>query len=160
MTAIESVGPRLMLSPVVRVDLHRVQASARQVVEGRHDLPSDWAGLVSDLSRELLPGWTEDWLMWERNRWDQMRVYALESLAQQFQTAGQYLPALQSALAAMTVDPIRETAHRLVIEVHLAEGNVACALKRYRDYRAFLRRELNVGPSQQMTRLVKDLAPT
>ncbi len=123
-------------------------------------MPIDWADLVSDLSRELLPGWAEDWLIWERDRWDQMRVYALESLAQQFQAKEQFLPALQAALAAMTVDPIRETAHRIVIEVHLAEGNVASALQRYRNYRAFLRRELNVGPSQQMNQLVKDLMPT
>ncbi|MGW6793855.1 AfsR/SARP family transcriptional regulator [Streptomyces chartreusis] len=159
-TAIESVGPRLLLSPAIQVDLHRVRASARQVMEQGQPLPTDWADLVNDLSRELLPGWAEEWLMWERDSWDQMRVYALEDLAQQFQATQQYLPALQAALAAMTVDPIRETAHRIVIEVHLAEGNVASALKRYRDYRAFLRRELNVRPSQQMTQLVRDLTPT
>ena len=160
LTAIESVGPRLMLSPSVCVDLHRVWESARHVTEGVGTLPIDWASLVSDLSRELLPGWSEDWLILERERWDQVRVYALEGLAQQFQVADQYLPALQAALAAMAVDPIRETAHRIVIEVHLAEGNVANALKRYHDYRAFLRRELNVAPSRQMPQLVRDLSPT
>ncbi|MGW9594350.1 AfsR/SARP family transcriptional regulator [Streptomyces chartreusis] len=159
-TAIETVGPRLALSRHVRVDLHRVWESAHQVTEGVRPLPIDWTSLVSDLSRELLPGWYEDWLTVERERWGQMRVYALESLAQQFQAADQYLPALQAALAAMAVDPIRETAHRIVIEVHLAEGNVANALKRYRDYRAFLRRELNVAPSPQMTQLIRDLSPT
>jgi DNA-binding SARP family transcriptional activator len=159
-TAIESVGPRLLLSPAVRVDLHRVWTSARQVIEGGQPLPIDWASLVGDLSRGLLPGWAEEWLIPERDSWDQLRVYALESLAQQFLATDQYLPALQAALAAITVDPIRETAHRIVIEVHLAEGNVASALKRYRDYRAFLRRELNVGPSQQMTQLLRDLTPT
>lgn len=156
-TAIETFGPRLVLSPAVDVDLHRVWESARQVLEGRQPLPANWAGLVSDLSRELLPGWAEDWLILERERWDQMRVYALEGLAQQFQQMEQYLPALQTALAAMAVDPIRETAYRIVIEVHLAEGNVASALKRYRDYRAFLSRELNVAPSPKMTQLVRNL---
>jgi DNA-binding SARP family transcriptional activator len=159
-TTIESVGPRLMLSPAVRVDLHRVWESARQVMEGVRTLPIDWASLVSDLSRELLPGWCEDWLILERERWDQLRVYALEGLAQQFQATEQYLPALQAALTAIAVDPIRETAHRIVIEVHLAEGNVANALKRYHNYRAFLRRELNVAPSPQMTQLVRNLSPT
>lgn len=159
-TAIDTVGPHLMLSPAVQVDLHRVWESAHQVTEGMRPTPVDWTALVSDLSRELLPGWTDDWLILERERWDQLRVYALESLAQQFQAKGQYLSALQAALAAMTVDPIRETAHRIVIEVHLAEGNVANALKRYYDYRAFLRRELNVAPSPQMTQLVRDLSRT
>ncbi|MFF0737753.1 BTAD domain-containing putative transcriptional regulator [Streptomyces chartreusis] len=160
MTAIETVGPRLMLSPTVHVDLHRVWESAHQVTEGTGPFPNDGASLVSDLSRELLPGWYEDWLILERERWDQIRVYALEALAQQYQSTHQYLPALQAALTAMAVDPIRETAHRIVIEVHLAEGNVANALKRYHDYRAYLRRELNVAPSAQMNQLVRDLSPT
>ncbi|TRO56199.1 bacterial transcriptional activator domain-containing protein, partial [Streptomyces sp. IB201691-2A2] len=119
-----------------------------------------WDRLVEDLSQQLLPGWEEDWLALERERWDQMRLYALESLAQQFQSASQYLPALQAALAATAVDPIRETPHRILVEVHLAEGNVASAIKRYRDYRRFLQRELRVAPSPQMTQLVRNLTPT
>ncbi|MGW1374425.1 bacterial transcriptional activator domain-containing protein [Streptomyces sp. NPDC002446] len=157
---IDSVDRRLLLTPSIRVDLHEVWASARQVIAGHGPLPVGRDGLIGDLSRELLPGWAEDWLVLERERWDQTRVYALESLAQQFQSAGHYLPALQAALAAMTVDPIRETAHRIVIEVHIAEGNLASAVKRYQDYRAFLHRELRVAPSRQMTQLVEDLMPT
>jgi DNA-binding SARP family transcriptional activator len=159
-TAIECVGQRLIIAPTVCVDLHRVWESARHVIERQRPLPNDLDSLVADLGRGLLPGWFEDWLTLERERWDQMRVYALESLAQQFQAAEQYLPALQAALAAMAVDPMRETSHRIVIEVHLAEGNIASAVKRYQDYRAFLHRELNVAPSPQMTELVRNLTPT
>lgn len=51
--------------------------------------------------------------------------------------------------------------HRIAVEVHLAEGNVACAVKRYEDYRRLLRRrEWKVGPSPRMTRLVRDLTRT
>ncbi|MBT2393405.1 bacterial transcriptional activator domain-containing protein [Streptomyces sp. ISL-1] len=159
-SVVDCVGQRLVLSPSIRVDLHGVRESARQVIKGQAPLPPEWDRLVGDLSRELLPGWTEDWLLVERERWDQMRVYALEGLAQQFQAAEQYLPALQAALAVIAIDPIRETAHRMVIEVHLAEGNVASALRRYRDYRAFLQRELRVAPSPRMTELVQNLTPT
>jgi DNA-binding SARP family transcriptional activator len=159
-TVIDSVGQRLLLSPSIRVDLRGVWESARQVIEGLSPLPLGWETLAGDLSRELLPGWTEDWLLMERERWDQMRVYALEGLAKQYQAVEQYLPALQAALAAIAVDPIRETAHRIVIEVHLAEGNVASALKRYQGYRAFLQRELRVEPSSQMAQLVRNLTPT
>lgn len=130
--------------------------SARQIVDGATPSPVGWDALVDDLSRELLPGWSAEWLLTERDRWGELRVYALESPAQQFQEGEHYLPALQAAIA---VDPIRETAHRIVIEVHIAEGNVAGAIKRYHDYRAFLRRELKVVPSPQMTRLVQNLLP-
>ncbi|MGW2086283.1 AfsR/SARP family transcriptional regulator [Streptomyces sp. NPDC001880] len=159
-TLIDSVGQRLLLTPSTQVDLHEVRASTRQVMAGHSALSVDWDRLIGDLSRELLPGWAEDWLILEREYWDQTRVYTLESLAQQFQTAGDYLPALQAARAATAVDPIRETAHRIVIEVHIAEGNIASAVKRYQDYRAFLQQELRVAPSQQMVQLVQDLMPT
>lgn len=160
MDVIDSVGQRLLLSSSIRVDLHEVRERARQVIEGSSPLPFDWDSLISDLSQGLLPGWTEEWLTLERERWEQMRVYALESLAQQFLTADYYLPALQAALTAIDVDPIRETAHRILIEVHLAEGNVASAIKRYRDYQAFLQREMSVAPSPQMTQMVQNLRPT
>ncbi|MEV4506018.1 AfsR/SARP family transcriptional regulator [Streptomyces klenkii] len=159
-TVIESAGQRLLLSSTLRVDLHHAWAEARQIIDESMSLPGAWEGVVGNLSRELLPGWTEGWLLLERDRWDQMRVYALESLAQQLQQQQHYLPALQSALAAVAVDPFRETAYRIVIEVHLAEGNVASAVRRYRDYRAYLRRELNVTPSSRMTQLMRDLMPT
>ncbi|MEU0646063.1 AfsR/SARP family transcriptional regulator [Streptomyces umbrinus] len=159
-TVIDSDGPRLLLASSLHVDLREVWESARQVVEGQRPLPAEWECLIGKLGRELLPGWSEDWLLMERERWNQMRVYALEELAQHYQAAEQYLPALQAALAAITVDPIRETPHRMVIEVHLAEGNIASALQRYRGYRAFLKRELNVEPSPQMAQLVRNLTPT
>lgn len=154
-TVIECVGQRLLLSPSVHVDLNAVGDCARQVLDGISPLPQ--SSLIDDLSRELLPGWSEEWLMTERDSWDQMRVYALESLAQQFQAAERYLPALQAAWAAIAVDPLRETAHRIVIETHIAEGNVASALKRYQEYRRYLYRELKAAPSAQMTELVRDL---
>ncbi|WP_121751237.1 BTAD domain-containing putative transcriptional regulator [Streptomyces sp. E2N166] len=157
---INSVGQRLALTSSIRVDLHQVQDVARQVITGQRPLPTEADHLIAGLSRELLPGWTEEWLPMERERWGQMRVYALESLAQQFQSAGNYLPALQAALAAIAIDPFRETPHRIAIEVHISEGNVASALRRYQDYRAFLHRELRVAPSRQMAQLVQALMPT
>ncbi|MFC8095440.1 BTAD domain-containing putative transcriptional regulator [Streptomyces sp. NPDC057301] len=159
-TVIDSVGQRLLLSPSIQVDLYDVWDSARQIISGLNSVPDNWDRLAGDLSKELLPGWTEEWLFLERERWSQTRVYALESLAQQLQVAGHYLPAVQAALTAIAVDPIRETAHRIVIEVHLAEGNVASAIKRYQDYRSFLQQELGVGPSPQMAELVRDMMPT
>ncbi|MFJ8034716.1 BTAD domain-containing putative transcriptional regulator [Streptomyces sp. NPDC096032] len=156
-TVIECVGQRLRLSDSVGIDLHRTAESARQIIAGQSPLPAGGETLVEDLSKELLPGWSEDWLTLERERWDQLRVHALESLAQQFQEEQQYLQALQTALAAIAIDPFRETAHRTLVEVHVAEGNFASALKRYHDYQAFLQQELDVAPSPQMTQLVQEL---
>ncbi|MFE5894897.1 bacterial transcriptional activator domain-containing protein [Streptomyces sp. NPDC056462] len=120
-------------------------------------MPANLDQLVEDLAQPLLVGWDDEWLAIERRRWDQMRPYALESLAQHFLADGRYLAAQQAALAATAVDPYRETAHRIAIEVHAAEGNVASAIKRYEDYCRRLQRELSVSPSPRMTQLIQDL---
>ncbi|MGW1957580.1 AfsR/SARP family transcriptional regulator [Streptomyces sp. NPDC001920] len=157
MNVITSVGQRLLLSPDVHVDLQEAWEGARQGAEGSWPLSNDWEDLLNKLGKELLPGWLDEWLTLERDRWDQLRVYALENVAQKFQAAGQYMPALQAALEAISVDPFRETAHRIVMEVHLAEGNIASAIKRYQQYRTLLLRELRVAPSRQMTQLIRDV---
>ncbi|WP_030240494.1 AfsR/SARP family transcriptional regulator [Streptomyces sp. NRRL S-350] len=154
---IETAGRWMRLSPAVRVDLREARRSARQVVAGLSQLPASCDELVDDLAAELLPGWEEEWLSLERERWDQLRLYALESLARQLCASERYLAALQTALAAIAIDPVRETAHRVVVEVHLAEGNIASALRSYQRYRSFLQRELNVAPSPKMTGLVRNL---
>ncbi|MFK0114025.1 BTAD domain-containing putative transcriptional regulator [Streptomyces sp. NPDC091217] len=156
---IDCIGQRLRLSPLVRVDLHRLRAAARHIVDGTGPPPDDSEALIDDLTRELLPGWPDDWLQLDRERWNQMRLYALERLAQRLMNSRQYLPALQAALAATAIDPIRETAQRIVMEVHLAEGNVASAVRCYQHYAKFLMHELEVSPSQQMTGLLKGLVP-
>lgn len=160
--AIDSVDHSLALTPAVSVDFREAWDAADRLVSGHGTLPgsSDGDRLVADLSQVLLPGWDDEWLLIERERWDQLRLYALEALAQQFQTQGRHLSALQTSLAAVSIDPFREIPHRIAVEVHLAEGNVACAVKRYQDYRRLLQMELKVAPSPQLTRLVRDLTRT
>lgn len=158
-TLIHCVGQRLHLAPSVRVDLYELLRKARQIVEPS-PRTSEGPGhqeIIDGLSRELLPTWTDDWLLPERARWDQVRLHTLETLAQQFLTAQDYLTALEAALAAVAIEPIRESAHRLVLKVHIAEGNSACAMKHYHRYRGLLQRELGVKPSRQMVELIHSL---
>jgi DNA-binding SARP family transcriptional activator len=129
---------------------------------------SDWAGRVRDpqccledveppdggLLGELLPGWYDDWVLLERERLRQLRMHALEHVAVRLAAAGRYGDALQSAHAAVRAEPLRESAHRSVVRVHLTEGNVAEALRAYEQFRGLLADELGVQPSEQMTRLV------
>jgi DNA-binding SARP family transcriptional activator len=156
---IESVGPRLRLTPAVDVDLQQILDQHGALA---HHGPSchgisDHLALVDVLTRRLLPEWSEDWLVLERGRWEEFRLHALENLAGQLLTEGRYLDALQTALAATSIEPMRETAHRIVIEVHLAEGNTASALKCYQHYQELLRHELGIEPSGRLDQLVQGL---
>jgi DNA-binding SARP family transcriptional activator len=158
-TVIETLGPRLRLAPSVVVDLHEVIGQVEAVLEPpRAALPP--SSLGERLGLELLPDWSDDWLTLERDRWDQTRLHALERLAEHLLDEERYLAALQTALGAVAIEPVREAAHRIVIEVHIAEGNVASALQHYNRYRALLQRELGVAPSPRMAGLVHALMPT
>jgi DNA-binding SARP family transcriptional activator len=156
-TMIESVGPRLWLAPTVEVDL-------RQILDQRGDLAhlglpchsiNERLALVDALTRRLLPEWSEDWLVLERAWWEEFRLH--ENIAGQLLAKGRYVGALRTVLAATSIEPVRETAHRIVIEVHLAEGNTASAVKYYHRYRELLRRELGVVPSTRLDQLVQGL---
>jgi DNA-binding SARP family transcriptional activator len=51
-------------------------------------------------------------------------------------------------------DPLRESAQRVLVEAHLAEGNRSEALRLYAEHRDLVRRELGVEPSPELTALV------
>jgi DNA-binding SARP family transcriptional activator len=153
-------GPQLSLARGVRVDQRQALADAHVITTsaGGTEILTRHEQISAALSQELLPDWSDDWLLLERERWDQARLHALETLARRLMTAERYLPALEAALRAVSIEPIRESAHRTLIEIHLAEGNSACAMKSYQRYCGLLHRELGVTPSRRMVRLIEPLS--
>ena len=150
---VEVVGDVLALADGVRVDVHELGAWARRVQDPRSDL-ADVEVPDCGVRGELLPGWFDDWVLLERERIRQLRMHALELAAGRLSDAGRNGEALQAAYAAVHAEPLRESAHRTVVRLHLAEGNLAEALRAYDRFRAMLAVELGVQPSEQMTRLV------
>lgn len=103
---------------------------------------------------ELLPGWYDDWVIFERERLRQLRLHTLEALAQRLAQQHRFAAALDTALEAIRIEPLRESAHRVVIGIHLAEGNVVEAVRHYRFVRELLLEELGVEPSDQLTTML------
>lgn len=110
------------------------------------------------LDSDLLPDWYDDWLMIERERLRQLRLGSLEDAARAATAAGRFGQAVQLALATVSIDPLRESGHRLVIEAHLANGNRFDARRQYDTYLRLLRTQLGAAPSPQLTRLVESFA--
>ncbi|MGY1711849.1 BTAD domain-containing putative transcriptional regulator [Geodermatophilus sp. SYSU D00758] len=147
----------LALADGVRVDVRELQDWARRV---RHpDAGPDDVEVPGGLLGDLLPGWYDDWVLLERERLRQVRMHALEQAAARLAVAGRYGDALEAAHAAVRAEPLRESAHRAVVRVHLREGNLAEALRAADRFRVLLAEELGVQPSEQMARLVRDLRP-
>ena len=127
---VEVAGGRLCLAARVRVDVHELTAWARRVLDPTTGV--DWLTTPDvGLRGELLPGWYDDWVLLERERLRQLRMHALEAVADKLATAGRYGEAVQAAYAAVRAEPLRESAHRVVMRVHLAEDNLAKALRAY-----------------------------
>ena len=146
-------GGAVTLAADVRVDVRELVDWAHSVLDpgvrvDRIDTPA------TALGGELLPGWYDDWVLLERERLRQLRMHALEVLADRLVHAGRYGEAVQAAYAAARDEPLRESAHRAIVRVHLAEGNLAEAMRAYHGFRDALARELGVAPTRQMQDLV------
>jgi DNA-binding SARP family transcriptional activator len=90
----------------------------------------------------------------ERERLRQLRMHALEALADKLAAVGRLGEAIQAAYAAVHEEPLRESAHRVVVRVHLAQGNVAEARRAYDSFRDMLADTLGIAPTPHMTRLL------
>jgi DNA-binding SARP family transcriptional activator len=155
--AVEVNPSDLRLSSSVQVDLREAQLLAHRLLEAT-DQPLDPADLsgaaIAALSEELLPDWYDDWVLLEAEDWRQLRLHALEALAELLTAAGRYGDAAQAALTAARVDPLRESPHAALIKVHLAEQNRSEALREFKRYHDLLRAELDIGPSPQLRQLL------
>ncbi len=148
---VEATPSHLALGHGVEVDVHRVLALSRGLLRD----PS--GGLDHELTGDLLPDWYDDWLDLERERLRQLRLHALEAVAGRLLAERRYGEAVEAALTAVETDPLRESAHRLLVKVYLAEGNWGEALRQYRVFCGRLHDELGLRPSGQMEALVRPL---
>ena len=141
------------LQPAVAVDVGELVQDVHALQQGRL---TDRLRLLpwSPGSGELVPGWYDEWLLLERERVRQLRLHALEGLAVALAAEGAYATALEAAGAAVRAEPLRESAHRAVVTVHLQEGNRSEALRHYRAFRDLLDRELGVRPSPALDDLL------
>jgi DNA-binding SARP family transcriptional activator len=153
---VDATGDALGLAAGVRVDVRDLHTWADRV---EHPRAGTDRLMLPDMAllADLLPGWYDDWVLLERDRLQQLRLHALETLAARLGVAGRHGDALQVAHLAIRSEPLRESAHRTVVGVHIAEGNVVEALRAYARFRDLLHAELGVPPTEQMTRLVQSI---
>ncbi len=153
----------IRLGPAVSVDLDDAVAEARREVDGGPGAgPAGLAGLAGApaptwerFRAEVLPQWYDDWVIVERERYRQLRLHALEALALRLCGQSRYAEAVDAAQAAVAAEPLRETAQRTLIRVHLAEGNRSEAARQLDRYRDELRAELGAEPSDSVLALVR-----
>lgn len=140
----------LRLGARVGVDLRDAERLARAELDG------DGSG-IGVLGVDLLPDWYEDWVLIERERFHQLRLRALEAACRRLTEEGRLDEALEAGLMALAAEPLRESAHRTLVCLHLAAGNAVEARRQYQLCRHLLRSQLGLEPSERMRELVRDL---
>ncbi len=96
----------------------------------------------------------EDWVLRERERLRQLRLHALEELGLHLLLRERFGEAVDVALRALAAEPLRESANRLLIRIHLAEGNRIEARRHYDRYAELLLTELGELPGDAVTGLL------
>ena len=153
----------LALDDSVDVDVHRMCLRGR--TGGRSGTPpvgssdpstSDIAlGFDLDqLSAPLLSGWYDEWVIDERERIRRCQVEMLRRRAAAHLEAGNAAAAVIDATWAVTVDPLNEPAHQLLLLSHLAEGNVNEAVRHFTELQQMLDTELGVRPFGETVRIM------
>ncbi len=142
-------GGRVLAAVRSRVELEGdVSVDVRQAMDAAHRRFADPAECVDPglLTGELLPGWYEDWVLVERERIRQVCLAAAEQMAQSLLARGDARRAIEAASAVVAAEPLRETAHRVLIDAYVSTGNRGEALRQYERCRTLLHEELGLLP--------------
>lgn len=150
---VEADGGTLRFSGDVRVDLHDAKDQARRLL---NDDDGEIPALDSlAFAGEVLPDWYDEWVLIERERFRQLALHGLEALSERLLRRGRYGEAADVALAAVANEPLRESPHRLLIRIHLAEQNLSEAVREYNLYRRLLNDQLGLEPSSTLRSLLQ-----
>jgi DNA-binding SARP family transcriptional activator len=152
----------LGLAEGVTVDIRHAKALAWRLLDPAvPPTPGDLGTTaIMALSADLLPDWYDDWVLVEAEDWRQLRLHALEALADHLTGAGRWGEATVAARAAVRGEPLRETSHAALIRVFLAEGNVSEAVREFTSYQELLHDELGLKPTPRLRRLIQDARNT
>jgi DNA-binding SARP family transcriptional activator len=154
---LESRGDAVLrLGARVEVDIVRIEQQANLLCS-TGSVSNEGTFDVTALQSDVLPDWHDDWIIGIREWFRQVRLHALDALCAHYRRSGMFHHALRAGIAAVATEPLRESAQRELVALHLAEGNPAEALRQYDMFRRMLEAELGVPPSPAITRLVAPL---
>lgn len=152
----------LRLNNDVTIDVDVLNALARSLFGDR--LPDQQllraADALASAQEGLLVDCADDWVVEERECFRQVWLHAMDQVGEWLLESGRSTRALHAALMVRRADPLRESASRLLVRVHAAQGNVAEAVREYDRYAGLLQAELGVAPSPALRDLVASLLPT
>lgn len=101
----------------------------------------------------LLEGWYEEWAQQDREGREHAYLDAAEAVARDALARQAPQEALVYLRRVISVEPLRETAQRTLMQALAAMGDYAAVTQVYRDFRLLLHEELNTAPAAETTAL-------
>jgi DNA-binding SARP family transcriptional activator len=99
----------------------------------------------------------EDWLRVERERLRDLAIDALAKLVALQREAGLIEQALQTGHRLLKFDPSEEVVHRTLMRLYASLSRFGAVRRQYRTCVEALRRDLDIDPSVETTRLLHEL---
>jgi DNA-binding SARP family transcriptional activator len=130
--------------------------SAAEGVAGRQ-LDADKARGLKDAVTlyhdDLLPGYYQDWILFERERLHNMYLLMLDKLIVYLQFRGEYEVAQGYGVTILRYDPARERTHRQLMHLYSLAGDRTSALRQFERCALALKQELGVKPERKTVEL-------
>jgi predicted ATPase/DNA-binding SARP family transcriptional activator len=99
----------------------------------------------------------EEWSLAKADELRHKHTEALTLLAEDYCLLGEAESALQYARRLVTLDPLNESAHRLLMQVYSQVGQHNAALKQYQTFEQTLRKELGLDPQPETRALYRQI---
>jgi DNA-binding SARP family transcriptional activator len=115
---------------------------------------------VTFYTGDLLTDCYEEWCIQERERLQCVYLRALERLVSYHSQRNHLDAAMDCAHRILAADSLREEVHRNLIELYVAAGQSASALRQYRQCEDVLQRELAVAPMPETQALLAEILGT
>ena len=100
----------------------------------------------------------DEWLAFERTRCRNLAQRLLQGVAEHLSTAHENGDAIELGQLLLALDPLREQSHRLLMRLHMAQGERSQALGQFRLCREVLQKELGVEPSPETLALAAKIS--
>jgi DNA-binding SARP family transcriptional activator len=153
---IEASAQEMVIARDIEVDVRQAVTQAHRLLDNTRQCEDVLTSETQrHLSADLLPDWCDsDWVLIEQEQYHQLRLHALEAMAERLVVAERHGEAVTAALAAVRAEPLRESAHRVLVKAHVAAGNYWAAMQQYEQYRHLLLDELGLEPSRAFRELL------
>src|SRR5678816_4387683 len=102
---------------------------------------------------DLLPGYYQDWVLFERERLQNMYLLMLDKLIVYLQFHGDYEVAQGYGATILRYDPARERTHRQMMHLYSLAGDRTSALRQFERCALALKQELGVRPERKTVEL-------